>query len=55
MAMAIDKVDLGTTGMRKAYETPALSVYGSVRNLTGGSGGPEPDFGGMRMNVFPAP
>lgn len=41
--------------VRKSYTTPELSVYGSVRNLTGGSGGSNPDFGGMRMNVFPAP
>ncbi|GAA0266996.1 hypothetical protein GCM10009127_03260 [Alteraurantiacibacter aestuarii] len=47
----------GVTGesMKKAYAAPALTEFGSVRNLTGGSGGSNPDFGGMRMVVFVPP
>lgn len=35
---------------KSVYQAPALVEYGSVRNLTGGSGGPEADGLGMRMN-----
>ena len=31
---------------KRSYEAPVLTVYGSVRNLTGGSGGMAADAGG---------
>lgn len=33
----------------KEYRAPRLSVYGSVRNLTGGSGGTKGDGNGGEM------
>lgn len=30
----------------KKYESPKLKVFGTVRNLTGGSNGPHPGDGG---------
>ncbi|MDC8753111.1 hypothetical protein OIK40_00460 [Erythrobacter sp. sf7] len=35
-------------GAKHAYATPVLSVYGSVRQLTGGSNGPHGDGGGSK-------
>ncbi len=42
-----------TENMKKSYIAPELFAYGSVRNLTGGSGGTQNDFATKRMCVFP--
>lgn len=39
-------VNAAENGGKRAYKTPALKLYGSVRNLTGGSGGQAHDGGG---------
>lgn len=41
-------------GAKHGYATPTLSVYGSVRQLTGGSSGQHGDGGGSkRANTGP--
>jgi hypothetical protein len=42
------------TSAKREYASPALSVYGSVRQLTGGSSGQHGDGGGTkRRNTGP--
>lgn len=41
-----------TETTKSVYQAPALVEYGSVRNLTGGSAGPNDDGGGT-MRVAP--
>lgn len=35
--------------LKRTYSAPRLSIFGSVRNLTGGSGGQASDGGVMTM------
>jgi len=44
LVMAADALQ---SGVRKPYVSPELTVYGSVRNLTGGSGGGNFDGKGL--------
>lgn len=39
----------GTSGVKPEYIKPQLVKFGSVRNLTGGSGGQASDGGTMTM------
>jgi len=41
-------------GTRRRYETPALTVYGSVRDLTGGTSGTAGEGAGMMAPSDPA-